>query len=254
MSNENDTWMEDDESGIRITEYDITASSNDFNVMTIVSFLEEGAIRLPPYQRNYTWDKRRASKLIESLIIGLPVPQVFLYEEGRNLFSILDGQQRLMSVYFFWKKRFPKKSKRAELREIFAEKGIYPASIVGDDNYFEKFNLDLPAEDGEERGPLHGKNFDTLEEFQPQLKLRPIRSVIIKQNEPKDDNSSVYEMFDRLNTGGVNLKPQEIRANLYYGEFYKAIYALNKNAIWRNLIGQPDVDNNLRADPRRMDS
>jgi uncharacterized protein with ParB-like and HNH nuclease domain len=94
MTDDRKTWMDDDESDIQITEYDITASSNDFNVMTIVNFLDAGAIRLPPYQRNYTWDRRRASKLIESLIIGLPVPQIFLYEESRNAFLILDGQQR----------------------------------------------------------------------------------------------------------------------------------------------------------------
>ena len=246
MTDEKKTWMDEDEADIQVPEYDITASSNDFNVMTIVSFLEEGAIRLPPYQRNYTWDRRRASKLIESLIIGLPVPQIFLYEEGKNRFSILDGQQRLMSVYFFWRMRFPKKGKRAELREIFAEKGIFPENVMSDDTYFEKFNLDLPAEGGEEKGALHGKNFETLEEFQPQFKLRPVRSVIIKQNEPKDDNSSVYEMFDRLNTGGVNLKPQEIRANLYYGDFYRAIYDLNKIESWRKLIGQENADSNLR--------
>lgn len=246
MSDEENTWMGEDEPGIQITEYDITASSNDFNVVTIVNFLDEGAIRLPPYQRNFTWDRKRASKLIESLIIGLPVPQIFLYEEARNKFSILDGQQRLMSIYFFSKKRFPRKSKRAQLREIFAEAGNYPPHVLSDDSYFETFSLDLPAEDDDNKNLLNGLNFDTLGEYTSQLRLRPIRSVIIKQNEPKDDNSSVYEMFDRLNTGGVNLRPQEIRANLYFGDFYEAVYELNKNSIWRKIIGYEDPDASLR--------
>jgi uncharacterized protein with ParB-like and HNH nuclease domain len=72
------TFDESDE--IQIDEYDITAAPNDFNVITIYNFLESGAVRIPGFQRNYVWDLGRASKLIESLILGLPVPQVFLYE------------------------------------------------------------------------------------------------------------------------------------------------------------------------------
>src|SRR5262249_38549581 len=64
-------------------EYDITASPNDFNILTLYSFIESGAVKIPGFQRNFVWDLKRASKLIESVIIGLPVPQIFLYEEIR---------------------------------------------------------------------------------------------------------------------------------------------------------------------------
>jgi Protein of unknown function DUF262 len=245
MADNQENWMENDEDEVQIIEYDVTASSNDFNVSTIVNFLEQGAIQLPAYQRNYTWEKKRASKLIESLVIGLPVPQIFLYEESRNKFSILDGQQRMLSIFFYSKKRFPKKNKRAELRDIFVQHSGYPEHILADDKYFENFNLELPSE-AERVNPLHDLNYDTLGDYTTQLKLRPVRCIIVKQNEPKDDNSSVYEMFDRLNTGGINLKPQEIRANLYFGEFYKMIYELNKLPSWRKFLAQPDPDTNLR--------
>ena len=82
-------WFEDyaeDADEIQIEEYDITASPNDFNVVTIYNFLEAGSVRIPGFQRNYVWDLGRASKLIESLLLGLPVPQIFLYESGRNDF------------------------------------------------------------------------------------------------------------------------------------------------------------------------
>src|SRR5271169_27607 len=104
-------WFEDyveDGDDSQIIEYDITAAPNDFNILTIYSFLESGAVRIPAFQRNYVWDLRRASKLIESLILGLPVPQVFLYEIERNKFLVIDGQQRLMSIYYFIKQRFPR--------------------------------------------------------------------------------------------------------------------------------------------------
>src|SRR5687767_7156767 len=89
-------WYDDyaeDVDDIEVEEYDITAAPNDFNVLTIFSFLESGAVRVPGFQRNYVWDISRASKLIESLILGLPVPQVFLYEVERNSFLVIDGQQ-----------------------------------------------------------------------------------------------------------------------------------------------------------------
>ena len=111
MADESETFMEDvasEDEGRSITEYDITASPNDFNVLTISSYLDSGSIIIPSIQRFFTWDLQRSSKFIESLILGLPVPQIFLFEEQRNRFLILDGQQRLMSIYFFTKMRFPR--------------------------------------------------------------------------------------------------------------------------------------------------
>jgi uncharacterized protein with ParB-like and HNH nuclease domain len=70
---------------------------NDFK-LTLFSFIESKAVKIPGFQRNYVWDIMRASKLIESPIIGLPIAQIFLYEEGRNSFLVIDGQQRLMST------------------------------------------------------------------------------------------------------------------------------------------------------------
>jgi len=142
----NSNWFDDyaeEADDIQIEEYDITASPNDFNVLTIFNFLESGAVRIPGFQRNYVWDLGRASRLIESLILGLPVPQIFLYELERNRFLVIDGQQRLMSVYYFIKQRFPKKEKRAELRAIFDENGKIPDSVVHDDIYFDNFRLKL---------------------------------------------------------------------------------------------------------------
>jgi hypothetical protein len=243
------TWMDRDDEpneGLQVSEYDITSAPNDFNVSTLISFLDSGAIVLPPYQRNYTWDKARASKLIESLLLGLPVPQLFLYEESRNKFAILDGQQRLMSLYFFVKGRFPRKEKRMFLREIFEERGIFPQSVLADDALFSPFNLSLPARGGEPASKFHGMNYQTLGDHLTSFQLRTMRCLIIKQNEPKNDNSSVFEIFDRLNTGGVSLKPQEIRANLYYSDFYKSLYELNKDVRWRSLLGQKERDTNLR--------
>ena len=81
---EPDTDDEDDEFSIEA--HDLTSTPNDFNIKTIVDFISQGLFQIPAFQRNYVWDIRRASKLIESITMGLPVPQIFLYEKARNQF------------------------------------------------------------------------------------------------------------------------------------------------------------------------
>lgn len=220
-------WFEDyaeDGDEIQIEEYDITAAPNDFNVSTIYNFLQAGSVRIPGFQRNFVWDLGRASKLVESLILGLPVPQIFLYEVGRNDFLVIDGQQRLMSIYYFIKQRFPKKEKRAELRSIFDEHGKIPDEIIHDDRYFENFRLKLAESVPAHPNKFKGLAYATLGTYRTQFDLRTIRNVIVKQNSPKDDDSSMYEIFNRLNTGGINLKSQEIRTSMYHSRFYDMLY------------------------------
>ncbi|NJL06083.1 MAG: DUF262 domain-containing protein [Chloroflexaceae bacterium] len=243
----NGSWHEDDSadepSDYPVAEYEITISPNDWNVATIVNFIDSGAVKIPGFQRNYVWDIKRASKLIESIIVGLPIPQIFLYEEGRNSFLVIDGQQRLMSIYYFTKQRFPRKERRNELRRIFDENGKIPDNIFADDAYFEKFNLNLPERLPEQRNKFKGLNYGTLNEYKLTFDLRTIRNVIVKQIAPKDDISAVHEIFNRLNTGGVNLSPQEIRASLYHSDFYGLLSHLNLKPAWRTVLGieEPDL-------------
>src|SRR3954454_4984522 len=77
-------YIDEDTFAAQISEYDITASPNDFNIGTIYHFIESGSLKIPAFQRNYVWDIKRASKLVESILIGLSIPQIFLYEKARN--------------------------------------------------------------------------------------------------------------------------------------------------------------------------
>lgn len=238
--------IDEEQDEVQIDEYDLTSSPNDFNVITIGNFIDSGAVKIPGFQRNYVWDIKRASRLIESLIMGLPVPQVFLYEESRNSFLVIDGQQRLMSIFYFIKQRFPKKEKRGELRQIFNAESKIPDTILHDDKYFEKFSLKLSEIAPGKPNKFAGRSYATLDDYKTQFDLRTIRNVIVKQNVPKDDDSSIYAIFNRLNTGGINLTAQEIRASLYHSEFYNMLGRMNGDAKWRKFLGASEPDLHMR--------
>jgi uncharacterized protein with ParB-like and HNH nuclease domain len=232
---------------ISFTEYDISASPNDFNIKTLFDFIGSGIVKIPGFQRNYVWDIKRASKLIESIIIGIPIPQIFLYEEAKNKFIVIDGQQRYMTIYYFMKKRFPRNEKRLELRMIFDENKGIPDSILNNNDYFIDFNLKLPTSQAGQTNKFNGLNYFTLDdEDKVSFDLRTIRNIIIKQNAPDDEHSVVFEIFNRLNSGGVNLKPQEIRTSLFHSKFYDMLYKINLNPEWRKLTPSSTPDLNMR--------
>ena len=243
------TWFDDyadDGDDLDVEEYDITVSPNDFNVTTLYNFVDSGAVHVPGFQRNFVWDLRRASRLIESLILGLPVPQLFLYQQQRNKFLVIDGQQRLMSIYYFVKRRFPRKDRRVELRAIFESKGTIPEEVLEDDKYFQPFGLQLPDKLPDRPNKLKGLNYSTLGDHRIQFDLRPIRNIVVKQNMPSDDDSSIYEIFNRLNSGGITLGPQEIRTSMYHSDFYDLLYEINKKGPWRKLLARPEPDLHMK--------
>ncbi|MCJ7637786.1 MAG: DUF262 domain-containing protein [Nitrososphaeraceae archaeon] len=248
MENQEEKWTEGDEEEeyYSFKEYDISASPNDFNIGTIFDYIEKGVFKIPGFQRNYVWDIKRASKLIESIIIGIPIPQIFLYEESKNTFLVIDGQQRLMTIYYFINGRFPDKDKRSELREIFGEHGKIPEGTLQDDNYFSDFKLDLPSQLPDRPNKLNKLNYSSLDDdTKNSMGLRTIRNIIIKQNYPHDD-SIIYEIFNRLNTGGVNLSPQEIRTSLYHSEFFDTLYRINLDGRWRRLLKRHEPDLHMK--------
>jgi len=222
--------------------YDITSSPNDFNIKTYFDFIEAGMVIIPTFQRNYVWDIKRASKLIESLIIGLPVPQIFLFGEGGNKYLVIDGQQRLLSIYYFMKGRFPRTNKRVQIRKKLIEKGgIIDDELLNDDKFYKPFKLLI-----DNNKSLNGRTYTSLDEYKSQFDIRTIRNIAIQQNRPDTDNSFMYEIFNRLNIGGMNLTTQEIRSSVYHSKFYDMLQRINLNEKWRELLGKPDLDFHLK--------
>lgn len=199
---EGDTPDEDDESP---PEYAITSFGADWPVDGLVKRLDREVILTPEFQRGYVWPMPKASRFIESLLLGLPVPGIFLAREENNLL-VIDGQQRLKTLQFFFKGRFADTGREFRLTNL--------------------------------KSRFNGLIYDELEEGDRQrLEDYTIHATIVQQDEPDDDKSSIIHLFERLNTGGMQLVPQEIRACVYHGKFNALLAELNDLVSWRDLFG-----------------
>jgi len=198
--------------------YDIATYPSDFTLSGIEQMWKDGDISIPDFQREFVWTIRQSSLLIDSFLSGLPVPPVFFYIDDDNRNLVIDGQQRILSVVFFMEGYFGKESTQGK-RAIFRLAGL------GDDS------------------PYDNKRFEDLEENdQRKLKQAVLRAVNIRQLSPKDESTSAYHIFERLNTGGTPLRPQEIRNVVFRGEFNQLLKNANNDDNWRKIIGKPYLD------------
>ena len=140
-----------------------------------------------------------------ALLLGLPVPGIFLVKEPSGVLLVLDGHQRLFTLQSFY------------------------GGVINDEVY--KLSDTVQKR-------FVGRRYKDLDtEDRRRLDDSIIHATVIRQDEPSDDQSSIYTIFERLNTGGVNLQPQEIRVALYHGELVRVLQKLNNNEAWRKLVG-----------------
>lgn len=99
----------------------------------------------------------------------------------------------------------------------------------------------------DDRSPYHNKRYRDLEEADKRkLRTAVLRAVNIRQLSPREDNTSVYHIFERLNTGGTPLRPQEIRNCVFRGEFANSLKEMNRDENWRKILGRPQFDKHQR--------
>lgn len=209
---------EDEQDSEVLVEYDITTYPSDFTLSGLSQMWKNKDITIPDYQRRFVWSIKQSSLLIESFLIGLPVPPIFFYIDDENKNLVVDGQQRLLSVFFFFEGYFGKENEKGK-RQIFRLTGL------------------------NERSPFYNLRFEDLEvKHRRKLEFSILRAINIRQLSPKDENTSVYHIFERLNTGGTPLSPQEIRKTVFRGNFLNKITEINENKNWRNIIGKKLVD------------
>lgn len=203
-------------------EFDISVAPSDPTLELLSTQIDRGDIIIPFYQRNYVWKIEQASRLVESFLMGLPVPQVFLYVNDDDQLEVIDGQQRILSVKFFFDGYFGNADSKGR-RQEFRLKGLSEIS-----QYNGKLFSELSTKD------------------QRKLRNSTLRAINIKQLKPSLRNDSVFHIFERLNTGGTQLKPQEIRNAVYRGEIVNQLKVLNCASDWQNVLGIKKEDKNQK--------
>ena len=191
-----------------VRKFSITTYGADYTVDSLVKRMKAGAFIIPEFQRRFVWSQSHASKFIESLLMGLPVPGIFLYKEAlTNKHLVIDGQQRLKTLQAFYAGTFGEKKFR----------------LVG------------------VREPWVGATYNEIDPAD-QLKLDDsiVHATVFSQDHPADVLDSIYFVFERINSGGIRLSPQEIRNCISAGPFMGLVRRLNTDEHWRKVFGGPE--------------
>jgi uncharacterized protein with ParB-like and HNH nuclease domain len=199
--------IEDDALSERSTSatFSISSYGADYTVDSLVKRMRAESFFVPPFQRSFVWSQRHASKFIESLLLGLPVPGIFVYkEDATNKHLIIDGQQRLKTLLFFYE-------------GVFGERAFSLIDV---------------------REPWAGCTYKTLPDSD-KLRLDDsiLHTTIFKQDSPTGSDQSVYEVFERINSTGIKLTDQEVRVCVNFGQFYELLKEVNKVDTWRKVFG-----------------
>ena len=189
-----DDWNDELEQEAISSEKSLVVFSRDWTVETIASQIERGNIDLnAKFQRRNAWNDTRRSKLIESLLLGVPVPEIVLAEDKsrKNSFIVIDGKQRLLAIAGFLK---PEK----DIWDVPTLRGLRSRSDLNGRKFSDFFNGE--AEKQEATDILNSD----------------IRCTVISNY---SSSKVLYDIFYRLNTGSVPLSSQELRQVLNAGEF-----------------------------------
>ena len=198
--------------------YNISSWGADLSFRELITMYDEDELQKPELQRKYVWDKVEASRFVDSLLLGLPVPSIFLANTSGENKLIIDGFQRIMTVYDYVKGIWSKDKKVFKLSNS------------------EKIN-----------DKWRGKAFSELDDTEKKrIRSTTIHAIIFEQKSPKEDDTSLFQIFERINTSGRTLFPQEIRNCVYQGNFNDLLINLNKNKHWRTLYGLDEEDPRMR--------
>ncbi len=170
---------------------EIVADGYDMSVGEIMNLYRDKEIVIDPsFQRLFRWTDSQKTRFIESLLLGIPIPPVFVVQSEKGVWELIDGLQRLSTVF--------------EFAGILRGDGdaVVPASSLGGTAF-------LPSLAGKRWEATTDQTGDGIgKEQQLQIKRARLRVEILKK---ESDPKAKFELFQRLNSGGANLTPQEVR-------------------------------------------
>ncbi|HEV2292473.1 MAG TPA: DUF262 domain-containing protein [Tepidisphaeraceae bacterium] len=178
----------------------------DVAVETVVNWITRNIVELrPEFQRQYVWPRKKASRLIESLLLNIPLPVHYLAEEPDGRQVVVDGQQRLTSIHAFITGRFP------------------------DGGEFRLTSLQVLTE-------LNGKTFKELERtHQNKLMAADLATIVITADSDRDVR---YEVFARINMGSERLADQELRNAMFRGPYNELLKQIAATPLMLKVMGQ----------------
>lgn len=210
------TKEEDISSKYANTQLRIVRTNLDYSIDYLKTSLGTSIDLEPQYQRRSRWDNKKRSLLIESLLLNIPIPPIFLFEIEYGQYEVVDGRQRLETLKDFLDNLFPLK------------------------------NLTFWKE-------LNGKRFRELPVIiQRGLLRRTISATVLLAETTRPDDSEIdvrMVLFNRLNTGGVQLNPQELRNALYDGHFNNMLFTVSRTDLFTNVWSIPKKTPNEENDP-----
>ncbi len=211
----------------------------DIGFRTLVESVNDNMYVIPKYQRKYRWGKNQVIGLVESLLRGLPIPPIYTCRNDKNQLEILDGQQRVMSLFFYYIGYFLNKRKESAINFSDLE--------VGEMSFEEALKKQYPLEELH----IYLKGFDKKEinvdyaflpvEVKRKVDYTTITVVEIKIEQEENKDKILQTIFANLNKNGELLSKQEQRNGIFMCEFYDMLQRFNKkNTKWRKLWGRED--------------
>lgn len=198
--------------------FKISSWGADLSFRELISRYDENELVKPELQRHYVWDKTEASRFIDSVLLGLPVPSIFLAKTKEEKLLIIDGYQRIMTI-------------RDYVKGVFSKDGTV-------------FKLSKSPKIHER---WRGKAFlELTDDERRKIRNTTIHAIIFMQQHPTIGDTSLYQVFERINSSGRTLLPQEIRNCIYQGPINSLLFELNQNRSWRTLWGEITHDERMR--------
>lgn len=198
--------------------------------------LENGDYVIPRFQRMYRWGEAQVEELAISLVRGLPIPPIYCYRNSENQIVILDGQQRLISLYLYYIGKVLKRQRNAFIDVRQEENGKSFKDYMDSCELKDKdFYMHFQSEDGTDN--IISINYRELsDKVKRQIDFVPLTLIEIIVDSDKYRAQMMHKIFANLNIGGIPLSTQELRNGIYTSRFYDMLYEINDtNEKWRKL-------------------
>lgn len=209
----------------------------DVAFKTLVEGVNENLYFIPKYQRKFRWKKEQVQELARSLVKGYPIPPIYAYRNSDGQLEILDGQQRVMSLYFYYIGKFidTQKISAIDYRKLDVNHKKY--CEVLEENY-ELVDMVTYLEANSETGKNISYGSLTLEERR-KVDYTTITIIELRWDDMGERLADLQKIFKNLNSRGTKLSLQEIRNGIYMCPFYDMLREINdENEDWKKIRGR----------------